>query len=83
MILTRKNLILHDSWQSANPKHSHAPPILSSVQSRETRIDSNRQKTVSLLQAEQQVVLPFCENQRIARLPRKNDSTDFSVELFR
>src|SRR5260370_42713653 len=77
MILTRKNLILHDSWQSANPKHSHAPPTLSNVQLRETRIDSNRKTTVFLLQTEQQIVLPFCENQRIAALPRKNDSNRF------
>ncbi len=40
-------------------------------------------KTVALLQAEQQIVLPFCENQRIAALPRKNDSTDFLIEFFR
>jgi hypothetical protein len=82
--LTTKNLVLDDSWQSANPKHSHAPSTLSSVQPRKTQIDNNRQrKTVFLLQAEEQIVLPFCENQRIAPLLRKNDSTDFLVELFR
>ena len=36
-----------------------------------------------LLQAEQQIVLPFCEDQRIAPLPRENDSTDFLVDRFR
>jgi hypothetical protein len=84
MVFASKNFVLHDSWQSADPQHSHAPPTLSSVQPRETRIDINRQKkTVFLLQAEQQIVLRFCENQQIAPLPRKNDSTDFLVELFR